>query len=695
MTYRLLLPLILGIAFCDWLFPILNLHPYPILGTAVGGALALWLLKQRLGDKGFNLALSTVMFLLGAFLQAHERAAIEHVTWSDENITYSLPHVLRVDERSKTYQVWGRIKGQEVQVTLEKDTTSVAPQLGDAILFKASIEKPRPSGNPGGFDYNDYLLRQGITGTAYCVSNLWKVTKAEGEPPLVLHFMKWRERGMAQLKQHLQGTSLAVIAAMTLGDKTMIEHDTRDVFSATGASHILALSGLHLSILYTLLMFTLGRMLRGRLRLYQAVSVVCMIGIWLFVGIAGAPLSLLRAAIMLTLLQGCQLLKFERSSLNHLTFAAFVLLLVSPQSLFDIGFQLSFLAVGGILTLTPLMKSNEDWHLAPKSGVRKYVHNVWCMICEMFQVSFAAQIATFALVGYYFHIIPTYALLVNFVVIPLTYIVLLVALFFFALPFAQAWCGIILHVVLQFMLWVLTETSSLPYAVWHWHPTLPVVFALYGLIGAYLWRAYSSKRTLQPIIMAGACLLGLTLYLGLRWIKPTEPTIWIYNTLKAEAVHVLIDEREHYLWSTDSARTDSALSYIKQHHWEAQQLERPIYLNTDTVLTSLCIYGQVMQVGQHRIAKVGYWKTAPLPQREPQMPLKVDALWLTRGATVPLPKILKFYTPQMLIFDASLSDKRKQLYQQTADSLHIPTHDIKREGAYMLRVLMKVNETTS
>ncbi|MBO5703859.1 MAG: ComEC/Rec2 family competence protein [Bacteroidaceae bacterium] len=688
MTYLLLFPLMIWIALAVALCIPWHLQPQPFLWVAVGGGVLLWILKHRVAERFFRALFSLCMLCLGAFLQLNERTALNAVTWAEEAQPYRIAHVRHVDERQSTYQVAGEVNGHKVMIALQKDSTHAAPQVGKALLFRARLEQPKHSGNPGDFDYANYLMRQGVAGTAYCTASLWQTSNTESESlPLTVRFLTWRERAVTQLKQHLSGTSLAIITAMTLGDKSMIVPETRTTFSATGASHILALSGLHLSILYALLMLTFGQMVRHRRALYRAVSVVCLVGIWLFVGIAGAPLSLLRAAIMLTIVQLCLLVSLERSSLNHLALAALIILLFSPQSLFDVGFQLSFIAVGAIFMLSLCFQQRAfDWYATPHGPVRRAVQTLGNVLGEMLKVSLAAQLGTMALVAYYFHTVPTYGLLVNIIVIPLTYILLCCTLLFFLLPFAQCFLGIVMHHVLQFMLDFLTGVSMLPAAFFTWHPTPLMVIALYGFMGACLWRAYRRKPTFGAIIAGGLCAGVFGMSLIFAHFRSAEPALWIYNSPKAEAVHVVVNPQEHFLWTHDRHRTEKALSFVAKDYWKTEGLAAPIFLLGDTLLPALSVVKQVMVVGPCTIARVGHRSTYPLPSAAPEKPLNVEVLVLQRGATAPLAQILKYYHPRTIVLDASLSEAHRMMYAQAAQQLAINIHDIKQNGAFQLKI---------
>ena len=204
----------------------------------------------------------------------------------------------------------------------------------------------------------------------------------------------------------LSGEAYAIVTAMTLGDRTAISKELRNTYNVSGASHVLALSGLHMGIIYALLsLLTYGH--RRRL----IVQVFAVITIWGYVIMVGMPTSAVRAATMISVYAILSLGYRERTSLNALAFTAIVMLVINPRILFDIGFQMSFMAVFSILLWTPLMQP-----LVPeKIQLRhRWVKWLWGMVT----VSVTAQLGVAPLIAYYFGRFSVYFLITNFVVIP-------------------------------------------------------------------------------------------------------------------------------------------------------------------------------------------------------------------------------------------------------------------------------------
>lgn len=240
---------------------------------------------------------------------------------------------------------------------------------------------------------------------------------------LRIRALQWRGRLLQRLMQ--QGgdeQALAVVAAMALGDKSALSRELRDTYSATGASHILALSGLHLSIIYMLL----TRLIPGRRRFWPG-QVLTILAIWAFALLTGLSVSIVRAAVMLTVYSLFALGGRRQAPLGVLSFTAIVLLLTDSRSLFDIGFQLSFMAMLGILLFTPVF---ERWVSLPWMESHRPARWLYGLLA----VSAAAQLGTAPLVAYYFGRFSTWFLLTNIIAIPAATLILYSALLTLLIP---------------------------------------------------------------------------------------------------------------------------------------------------------------------------------------------------------------------------------------------------------------------
>lgn len=338
------------------------------------------------------------------------------------------------------------------------DTRWKALRVGMGIRARSLLTAPA-NYRDGTFDYAAYLRQHGYRACTFIYIRNWveaevSLTSLSALDRTVLLAKMWRHRLVERLSAlGMEGQDYAVIAALTLGEKSFLSKELKDDYSVSGASHVLALSGLHLGIIYGLLTF-----LFFGWKKQWAAQLFVMTLIWAYVVLVGFSPSVVRSATMLTVYAVVSLLQRDRFSLNTIGLVAVVMLCINPQNLYDLGFQMSFLAVLGILLFFPLFD---------RMVSRPYLqrHRVLSWLWGMVAVSLSAQLLIFPLVAYHFGRFSCYFLLSNFIAIPcatvLLYgIVLLVPVSF--LPLLGGWLATALAFVARMMNAGLQWVASLP-----------------------------------------------------------------------------------------------------------------------------------------------------------------------------------------------------------------------------------------
>ena len=284
------------------------------------------------------------------------------------------------------------------------------------------------------------------------------------------YFLAQRTKLLDRLSESgVDGSVYAVVAAMALGDKSQLTKELKDTYAVSGASHILALSGLHLGIIFTLLSLLLSR------RRWQVVSqVVIIICIWLFVFLVGMSASVVRSAVMFTVYALLSLGHRNQMSVNTLAFAAILMLLLNPMSLFDVGFQMSFMAVLAILLFYPFFES--VW-----SQPFLFDHRIFKWLWTMMAVSCAAQIGVAPLIAYYFGRFSNYFLLTNLLVVPAATLILYLSLLVLLIPSLAYLLIYIVEALNHLLSWIATLPGA---SIEGLHPTLLQVWMTYVIIGA-------------------------------------------------------------------------------------------------------------------------------------------------------------------------------------------------------------------
>lgn len=288
----------------------------------------------------------------------------------------------------------------------------------------------------------------------------------------------------------LQSADYAIVSAMTVGDKQHLDTQTKDVFSKTGASHVLAVSGLHVGIIFQLFILMLG----GRRRSPWTIS-IAIISIWAYTLMIGMPASAIRASIMTSVYCFILFLRRNTMSVNGLMLAALIMLCANPQNLFNISFQMSFLAVLSIVVLYKRI-----YYLIPldKYPQQPLLNKLFRWTWGMIALSFAAQIGTMPIIVYYFGRISCYSLMTNFIAIPAATLIIYFSVLYLLccfIPFLQHLVGSMLSSVAHFTNESLAWCSQLPGAyIDNVSITLPQLFLIYLALSAAIFLVMRMTR---------------------------------------------------------------------------------------------------------------------------------------------------------------------------------------------------------
>lgn len=352
--------------------------------------------------------------------------------WDDDrnNDLYFLKHqneqlssVLRIKEILKPNKYSDRYYAEVVQVdrlkttgkillNIRKDSSNQLFAVNDQILVRSLFSEIDPALNPHQFDYKRYLRNQGIYHQLYL--NTHEFSSLETHISLLGRIGNLRARIQTSLaKEGFSEDELGVINALLLGQRKEVSKEIIDDYSRAGAIHILAISGLHVGILLLILSWLLkplefiknGKFLK---------LIIIVLFLWFFAVLAGMSASVIRAVTMFSAVALGQFLGRNNAVVYSLVLSMFVLLISNPKFIVDVGFQLSYLAVYGIVTMQPKLASiwNPRWYVIDK---------VW----QLTTVSVAAQLAVLPLSLFYFHQFPALFLVSNLVIVPFLGIILI------------------------------------------------------------------------------------------------------------------------------------------------------------------------------------------------------------------------------------------------------------------------------
>jgi len=565
--YRLFSVFLFGVLSAKLLLGSFHLQPIPIWHCvfAVFGVLFIELLPS---DKKIIKIVQSASLYIGFFLLGYYsfQSSIKSSIIEDTDAALRLFTVeevlkekesavqlaLRLEEGTDSLEV---LNGQLLWTHLRLDSADLAPTVGQLIWIKTKISALPKVSNPGAFDFGAYLLQKGYVGQIFLRSGQWGLLKKEGRRPALIK--RWRTYLLEEIESwHWQKENEAVFKALILGYKNELSKDLKADFAAAGAMHLLAVSGLHVGIVYLLLSYFLLA-LRYFKNLQIARSVLLIAAIWLYALISGASPSVLRSATMFSIMAAVQNLERPGSSFRAIFLSAFILLLYNSAWLFDLGFQLSYSALLGILIWQPKIESLIKTRFKPITWLNK-----------LLSVSLAAQIGTLPLSLYYFHQFPTYFWLSNIAMIPLVTVLMYAG--FILLLLGQAASLPILYNLLETLLsWLIylnEKIAELPLALLSNISFNGVQAIILGALVIALSIFLLHKRKLA-LYAALLMLVSFGSYqLTARYFRINSTQIQLYDDWSFVAS--LREGEAFYVYAKDSTKQD----YYRQYLWRDHML---------------------------------------------------------------------------------------------------------------------------
>jgi competence protein ComEC len=572
--------------------------------------------------------------------------------------------------------VWREVS-EKMSLYLRNDSAHTLPLLGDKLVARLKPNANPAAKNPYEFSYGEYLRKRGIFSAAFVDAGSCIVVSHDNLPVWKTAPKNIRKRLLAYyVQQGITGEQLAVLQALTLGDKSMLDSDLRQSYAAAGAMHILAVSGLHVGIISMILGFILkfmdrrkyGRIARG------AIVLLC---IWLYAMVAGLSASVLRASIMFTVLTIGGMFSRTTNSYNTLTFSAFLICVFDPLCLFDAGFQLSYAAVLSILFFQPYiyrLLSFERW--LPDA--------IWSLTA----VSLAANIGTFPISIYIFHQFPTYFLLTNLLVsIPTTVIMggflLTLPFAFISVPFVGWLLATLTSYCIAALNFLIRFVESLPHALLEafWITPLQAWLIIFTVLflALYIWTKRARLFMLSLLLMV-AC---LSLRVAHKYGQQQQKVMAVY-CIRSVSLISFVHERQGFALC-DSANVENSFDFNVKNH--------AAYLGFRGLSAVERI--PLQRASREELADFGVCKgfvnfagkTVKIlcdePSRKLQPPIDVDYLILTSSCKLRPKQIAAMYRPQQVVIDASMPTYLARRQARDFEELNIPCHNVNELGAFV------------
>lgn len=642
--FRLLLPVVVGILAAA-LLPCKAIY-MPLIGLiGLLVMLSSFFIKEKQRYRSrwlFGAGLFLFLFTI-ANLQYHEKEKGSYPSFQDDNHHYvgTVLNIPEVKPRSiachikTTYPVKKR-----VVLYLQQTDEARILMPGDELLFQAKIEPFRNFGNPDDFDYAGFMKIKGFSGSAFIPEARWHRT---GRQHITLPILSQRCRAKAldfYRSFQLDPDAYAFITAITLGYKAYLSDDLQEAFRASGTAHVLAVSGLHVGIIYLVINF-LFSFLGNHGKRFVVRQLLVILTLWGYALVAGMSAPVIRAAFMLTIYGVGRIQKRAGFSYNTLAAAAFFLLLSNPFNLFDVSFQMSFMAVCAILFFQPKVRRLYK----PKGKITRYIWN-------LSTVSLSAQLGVFPLVLYHFGSFPTYFFIANLLVVPLLSLAIYAAVPLTAaslltplnVPAIAQLEGIfqwVLKTLIECILQVVYITETLPYAQLT-DKYLSVFQSLLLLLFTYLIVHFFVTRRPRPLITAlAATLIFLTTALYDRWTSP-PPQLVVFNSPSNSEIGFYDNNRRLYI----ELPWNGLLPHPKK---------------------------SILRLSDGTVD--GYHSEEPLP---------LDILLLSHYKNFNIDSLLCLFDPQVIVLDSSIPPYTARRLTTECYAKGVMLHDVSLHGAYSI-----------
>ncbi|MCK6694610.1 MAG: ComEC family competence protein [Thermoanaerobaculia bacterium] len=684
---RLLLPWAAGIAAGAWIN-----RPLPGLayGLLAGVLLLVLLAKQRYAYR-FRWVFGSLLFLLllgaGYFSgQTHdERFQQRHFSRICPDADFFIGTVYDAPSKGARLKIPVRLEAAgpapdsltdcsgNILLFLEITPETERLQYGDRLWVQADIQLTQPPKNPHAFDYRQYLHYQNIHHQCFVKDRSFGVLATGLGHPLWRVAFRWRDRLLGVLREHFPGTDeYAVASALLVGYKDDLSEDLRAAYAETGSMHALAVSGTHVGLLYTGLLFLLRRVpWPARVRRWGETALVLAV-IWVFTLVTGATASVLRASVMFSTYLVGKAFRRQASVWNILAASAFGLLAFNPYFLFDAGFQLSYAAVAGIVFFYPHLKK-----MTPTPP--KWATEGWNILL----MGVAAQIGTLPLSLYYFHQFPAYFWLAGWVVVLGGAVFLwggaLLAILSALTPEVAAWLGWALYGLVWTMNYLVRAIQQLPGSVisgiWIAGWAAALMYLFIGFFSGALMRYH--PRLLLASLLLFAFLSICRATQNIRQSEQRQITLYHANR------NFLLDCFDGQTrFSFSDSITGRQEKFAAQAHRWAHGIRHDIPVNKDTLFIAPNLYARAPFVQFYEKTLVIIDDKRWI-QPSVRAPVGVEVLVLRNNVKLRLDDCLRQFPARLVVFDASNSRGRVERWKAECKSLNIPFHDVREQGAWV------------
>ncbi|MCK5840313.1 MAG: ComEC family competence protein, partial [Bacteroidales bacterium] len=668
---KLLLALLAGILFDDCCVP----HNIELAGRALILLLFLFIFplfsfffihsyKARILP-GISILLQYFFFGMLIALFSDNRIKADHIeNYFPCDYDYIIVKVTSQPESTeKTYKFQSKIIGLKsdenwvhytgkVLCYVQKDSRSHKIKYGNYLIISSRIREVKPPPNPGQFNYSGYLAHKTIYHHTYINADAWFLSSRHTQRTLVSESGKVRNNIQKKIKSlNLSKDDFALASALLLGSKDKLSDEQKENFSSAGAMHVLCVSGLHVGIIYIVLGYCFVFLKRNRnWNVVRTILIILLI--WAYAFITGLAPSVLRASLMFSFIALGSTFKRHTNIFNTLFASALILLIINPQMLFAVGFQLSYLALMGILSVQPFLY--QLW-----SAPGKAMDKIWSLTT----VSIAAQLATFPLALLYFHQFPNYFIITNLIVIPLAGMIIysgIIALICSPIPYVHDFFRIIFKLFLKTMNGSVHLIDNLPFST-----TKGILLVGYEVLFLYLFflmigQMISTKNKKIIYYLLSLLIIFALVKIPQHYYQVRQRKIVIYSISNQTGLDFITGRVNLFLADNSLISNDKKMSWYVREHWLSSNVDGKMCSSIDSILRLVESFnhdhffskGAFIQFHDKKIAVIDSdIKLSELSSKKTQ----IDYLLIIKNPSLKISEIKNLFDPGLIIFDLTNS----------------------------------------
>jgi competence protein ComEC len=592
------------------------------------------------------------------------------ITENPENNNNSTRINVRIRAFSTDGEHWKKCNELSIVYMAKDSTQTFSP--GDVLVGKAIFNEISPPQNPEEFDYKEYLERKKIFSTSFINSE--KIVRTDsGQMNFYKKFIFDLQKYSLETLQNarLKSEELAVALALLIGNKQYLEDDLRESYTTAGTVHLLAVSGLHVGIVFMILSFVLRFMDRtAKLRLFKGFTI--LVSLWIYASIAGLASSIVRASIMFSIFVIADMLNKAKSTYNNIALSCFIMCLADPYVIFDTGFQLSYLAVLGIVYFQPKF-------MKPFRRRKGFVK----AILECLTVTIAAQLGTLPVILFIFKTFPTYFLFSNLILVPYTSVVMYIGVIVIALswqPFLLVISGFVLNFCIYLMNYVVKFFDKLPCSSVDGIQINGIQCTLLTVSILLLASLFSFKeKKLYGVILI--FMIGIFSASAFHsYNVSTHKEFGVFGVKRAFYAYFIENGTGFSVRDTNSLNVSfdfNTKNYLIKRGFRSEQDLKTLSL-ADSIPNSykgvLLFSGKKIALSSQLNVNDGFSGT----------PLDIDYLYVTEMQNVKPETVLSCYNPSLIVIANNLSASKIAEWIKVAESKKIPCHNVKTKGGFFV-----------